>query len=91
MKTKNLMSQAVRHLDPFTREYLTTNLVELSERDLQHINGGIAPRSCSCGRSTIGCTDGPGLGLPGGCSCQLSQANDILSLTASEKFNFIIG
>lgn len=80
---------------------MSTDLVELSERNLQHINGGVVPTTCSCGR-TISCTEPRVRGSGGGCSCQLSQVNDIqssqafqankiLTLTASREFNFIIG
>jgi hypothetical protein len=94
-----LRSRAAKRINRFTVDDLEINFVELSERDLQHINGGVAPRSCSCGRTTLGCTDYPHFVGSGACSCQLSQANEIplsqanerLSLIALGEFDFIVG
>lgn len=97
MNTKNLIYRAVKRVNRSTIEDLAIDLVELSERNLQHINGGVNPRTCSCGR-TVGCTE-PRLRVPGsGCDYHLFQANDIqssqafqanerLSLTASGEFD----
>jgi hypothetical protein len=45
-------------------KYLAMDLVELSERDLQHIIGGSTPTYCACGR-VITCTDPRPTGLGG--------------------------
>lgn len=101
MNTKNLMYRAVKRVNRFTIEDLAIDLVELSERDLQHINGGVDPRTCSCGR-TVGCTEPPLRGPGRGCeyhlfqanniqSSQTFQANETLTLTASGEFDFVIG
>jgi bacteriocin-like protein len=89
MSTKNLTSGLVKRVNRFTIDGLEVNLVELSEKDLQHINGGVSPRSCPCGRTVLGCTDDSRFTLPGACSCQLSQGNEGLSLTALGEFDFI--
>lgn len=45
MNIKNLMSRAIKRVNRFSIQDLSVELAELSEKDLQHINGG----GCCCG------------------------------------------
>jgi hypothetical protein len=57
MNTKNLMSRSVKHVNRSTIDDLAIDLVELSERDLQHISGGFRHGGgCNCGRGGGGTT-----------------------------------
>ena|SRR4028118_1271568 len=64
MNTKNLMSRSVKRVNRSIFQNLAMDLVELSERDLQHISGGSNPTYCACGR-VITCTDPRPTGLGG--------------------------
>jgi hypothetical protein len=49
MNIKNLMAQSTKRVNCFTIEDLKIDLVELSERDLQHISGGFCHCTCNGG------------------------------------------
>jgi len=61
MNTKELMSQVVKHVNPYIIKDLPAELVELSEEDLQHISGGC---DCCCGGGSG--SGGSGSGGSGG-------------------------
>ena len=48
MKTQNLMSRSFKPANRITIQDLSTGLIELSEKDLQHIVGGCCC-CCCCG------------------------------------------
>jgi hypothetical protein len=60
MKKKNLLSQATRPDKRITIQNLPAQLVELSEKDLQHIRGGFGPAIDGCygGWTFLPSTDG---------------------------------
>jgi hypothetical protein len=107
MNTKNLMSQVVKSVNRFNIQDLPIDLVELSERDIQHISGGSNPTYCACGR-VITCTDPRPTGLGGGptglggrkggdptgapaCNCQVMSTSNMLDTTVLSRFDSIFG
>jgi bacteriocin-like protein len=54
MNTKNLISLSVKPVNRFTRQDFPTDLVELSEKDLQHIVGGCCCCCCCNGGNNGG-------------------------------------
>jgi hypothetical protein len=61
MNAKNLISRAVKRVNGFTVQNLSTDLVELSERDLKRVVGGGDP----CGGGTPVITGGTSVLIDG--------------------------
>jgi bacteriocin-like protein len=57
MNAKYLNFRPVKHVSCFTVQDLSTDLVELSEKDLKQISGGFGAR-CTCGGGTVTTTGG---------------------------------
>jgi hypothetical protein len=91
MNAKNLRSRAVNRVNGFTLQDLSTDLVELSERDLKRVVGGFGD---PCGGGTPVITGGTSILVNGvvvnrggtvtvkPCTCQpITAGNNYLTLT----------
>ena len=98
MNAKNLMSRAVKRVNGFTVQDLSSDLVELSERDLKRVVGGFGD---PCGGGTTTITGGTNTIVNGvvtnkggtitikACTCQVTAADYSITLTADSIGEFV--
>jgi hypothetical protein len=83
MNIKNMMSRSAKRVNRSTIEGLAIGLVELSERDLQHISGGNPNTDTApgCGGfiiTTVTGPDGKTTTTVGPCHCNLLKGFDTI-------------
>jgi hypothetical protein len=93
MNAKHLNFRAVKRVNGFTVQDLSTDLVELSEKDLKRVVGGVASGD-PCGGGTPVITGGTNILVDGvlyneggtvtvkPCTCQPKAANNSITLAA---------
>ncbi len=77
MNTKNLISRSVKRVNGFTIQDLAIDLVELSEKDLQHIVGGFELTDSADCHCHCHCCCPPPPPPPPPCGCPKPSSNSL--------------